>query len=52
MTVYKEKIKKYPLSANTMSEEFLKLFTDLVENKKQIIMNRKRVAFLKCYSIN
>jgi hypothetical protein len=44
---YKEKIKNYPLSANTMSEEFLKLFTHLVENKKQIIMNRKRVAFLQ-----
>ena len=43
---YKEKIIKYPLSANNMSEEFLQLFNDLVENKKRIIMNRKKVGFL------
>ena len=40
------KIIKYPLSANNMSEEFLQLFNDLVENKKRIIMNRKKVGFL------
>jgi len=44
--LYKEKIIKYPLSANAMSEEFLKLFKDLVENKEQIINNRKKVGFL------
>lgn len=44
--LYKEKIIKYPLSANAMSEEFLKLFKDLVENKEQIIINRKKVGFL------
>lgn len=44
--LYKEKIIKYPLSANNMSEEFLQLFNDLVENKKRIIMNRKKVGFL------
>ena len=43
--LYKEKIIKYPLSANNMSEEFLQLFNDLVENKKRIIMNRKKVGF-------
>lgn len=45
--LYKEKIKKYPLSSNNMSEEFLELFKSLIENKKQIIMNRKKVGFLR-----
>ena len=36
-----EKIKKYPRNSEIMSEEFLKIFQNLIQNKDVIIKNRK-----------
>ena len=40
-SLYSENVKKYPFNANSMSNEYLDLFSNLMKNKNKYIKNRR-----------
>ena len=40
-SLYSENVKKYPFNANSMSNEYLYLFSNLMKNKNKYIKNRR-----------
>lgn len=41
-SLYSESVKSYPYNANSMSNEYLDLFVDLMENKNKYLKNRQK----------
>ena len=48
-TKYKKMIKSYPFNSETMSEEYLKLFISLANEKNKIIENRKQQNLINIF---